>query len=114
MDVDAKTITQLVEWCQGTDMLVICRNDFILFLPVDAVADNVHPLTSIVRERDLSCVCVEQMGNFAACLGINFPNPLESICSQTALPPFFLHTFLHCLYDAVRDRTKGANFKVDT
>src|SRR5579859_260007 len=114
MYVDTKTIAQLVEWCQTTDMLVICRNSLIPPLPINAIANNIHPLARIVCKCNLSFVRIEQMGNPTACLCIDFPHPLEPFCSQTTLPPFFLHTFLHRFYDTIRNRTKGTSIEVDT
>src|SRR5579864_5372254 len=94
-DVDAKTVTHLIEGCQSADVLVICRNGFIPSLPIDAIADNVHPLTGIVRERNLRFICIEQMGNPTAGLCINFRDALKRLYTKTAFMPFFLHTFLH-------------------
>src|SRR5260221_498830 len=59
------------------------------------------------------CIGVQQVSDATARVFIDVCQRLEKGRAQAAIAPFGLNAFLHCLYRAGWQRTKGASVEVD-
>src|SRR5512135_3223955 len=109
---NAVAIANLVKRCECADMFVVGRNDLFTCLPVSTEDNDVQPLASIVSERNLIWLCVQEMCDAIACCFEDMSYTFKSCCPQATIAPFRLHTLLHGLYDTIRQRAKSPCIEV--
>src|SRR5581483_331886 len=95
----AIAITDLVKRPEGTDMFVIGSDYLIAFLPIKPVANDIQPFASIISQRNLAGIGVQQLSNTAARIIVDSEEFVKRLRSQPPIAPFILHALLHSLYD---------------
>jgi hypothetical protein len=93
-------------------MLMVGGDHLIAGLPVETVADDVHPLAGIIGQGNFVAVGREQMRDSAASFCIDLEHRLEGLRPQTAIPPVPLYVPVHRLNGAAGQGTEGAGIQI--
>src|ERR1700684_4566327 len=93
-------------------MLMVCGDDLVALLPVQTIADDIHPLACTIRERNLTLFRMQEFCNTLACPHIYFRHPFKCFFPQPSILKLCLQTLLYRLYRDFGEWTESASIKI--